>query len=441
MLRDGFEDYEYLYVLAGGQPQVDVANAADAQADKMITGLTSYTRNSEFAYNLRRLIGLKNGGEIATIPDINPPPTHPRAEGAPGNYYINFQDPAGRPTANPLVVGGKTYMKIGAEDYSATAGYGWYSPPEAHWMTTYLDSGPNVLQRSILYSDYGRPATFEFDLPNGAYDVTVSVGWQGRAYGHNYIDIEGQVFVNDEAASPYLVRTQRVAIHDNKLTMAMGIFDEYTMLNYLDIEAAGPTAAFVANVTSGETPLTVQFSDASQNGPTAWEWDFENDGTVDATTQNASHTYTEPGVYSVRLRVSNDGGSDEEIKANHITTWLPAVNNLHITYAFTTTDTLVATLRWTPLTQAATTTLRYTHTLITDANWSAATLINDSLPGDAGGMTAILPYTTTLSLPYNGGTYYFALKSQNAAGEWLGLSNNAFWPSISVYLPVILRNS
>ncbi len=440
MLRDGFEDYEYLYVLAGGQPQVDVTNAADAQANKMITGLTSYTRNSEFAYNLRRLIGLKNGGEIATIPDINPPPTHPRAEGAPGNYYINFQDPAGQPTANPLVVNGKTYMKIGSEDYNATDGYGWYSPPDAHWMTTYLGSGPNVLQRSILYSDYGRPATFEFDLPNGAYDVTVSAGWQGKTYNHNYIAIEGQIFVNDEATSPYLVRTQRVTINDNKLTMAMGIFDEYTMLNYLDIEAAGPTAAFVADETSGPVPLTVQFSDASQNGPTAWEWDFENDGTVDATTQSASHIYTEPGVYSVRLRVSSDGGSDEEVKQNLITTWLPAVSGLRITDAYTTSDSLVATLRWTPLAQAVTTTLRYTHTRITDENWDAAAVISDSLPGSAGGLTAVLPYTTALSLPYEGGTYYFALKSQDASGQWLGLSNNAFWPSISVYLPVILRD-
>jgi hypothetical protein len=41
------------------------------------------------------------------------------------------------------------------------------------------------------------------------------------------------------------VRTKEVVIKDNKLTMAMGIFDEYTMLNYLDVEAqagASPTA-------------------------------------------------------------------------------------------------------------------------------------------------------------------------------------------------------
>ena len=243
LMRDGLEDYEYLYTLSGGQPAVGLANSADPQVNKIITGLTSYTRDGEFMYNLRHLIGLKNGGEIAAIPDIQPPPTHPRAQGLPGNYYINFQDPAGQPTADPLIVNGKTYLKIGPSDYNQTAGFGWYSPPDAHWLTAWLSSGPNVLQRSVLYSDWGRPATWEFDLPNGEYNVTLSVGWQGGNYPHQKVDIEGVSFVNDEGTTPaasYLVRTKPVYVADHKLTLSMGIFNEYTMLNYLDIVAANP---------------------------------------------------------------------------------------------------------------------------------------------------------------------------------------------------------
>jgi hypothetical protein len=241
LMRDSLEDYEYLYVLTGGRPEVDQANDADPHVDKIISGLTSYTRDGEFMYNLRRLIGLKNGGEIPTIPNIQPPAGHPRAEGEPSDYYINFQDPQGGPSADPLIVNGNTYMKIGWNEYEAdtSLGYGWYGDM-AHVMTQYLDSGPNVLQRSILYDDWGRQKVFEFDLPNGTYSVTVSVGWEGRTYSHHKIDIEGLSFVDDEAttpASPYIVRTKPVTITDNKLTMAMGIFDEYTMLNYLDIEA------------------------------------------------------------------------------------------------------------------------------------------------------------------------------------------------------------
>ena len=356
LMRDSLEDYEYLYVLNGGQPVVDQANAADTQANKIVAGLTSYTRNSEFMYNLRRLIGLKNGNEIAVIPDIQPPSTHPRAEGPPGNYYINFQDPAGAPMANPLVVNGKTYLKIGWNEYEAdtSLGYGWYGDM-AHVMYAYLDSGPNVLQRSIIYDDWGRQKTFEFDLPNGEYRVTVSVGWQDRTYSHQKVDIEGVSFVNDEAttpANPYLVRTKTIDIADNKLTLSMGLFDEYTMLNYLDIET----------------------------------------------------TYVPPS----------------------------AVNDLRVTTAITDTDTLTATLQWTPLTAALTTTICYSTASITDADWASAAMIINTLPGGQNSYTA--------SVPYVGGITYFALKSQTAAGAWSDLSNNAFWPQQRVFLPIILRN-
>ncbi len=437
LMRDSLEDYEYLYVLSGGQPEVDLTNTADTQADKIISGLTSYTRHSEFMYNLRRLIGLKNGGEIAEIPDIQPPGAHPRTEGPPGDYYINFQDPAGGPTADPLVVNEKEYMKIGWNEYEAdtSLGYGWYGDM-AHVMYQYLDSGPNELQRSIIYDDWGRQKTFEFDLPNGAYSVTVSVGWEGGDYEHHRVAIEGVSFVDDEAttsSAPYIIRTKPVAIADNKLTMEMGIFDEYTMLNYLDIEAIipKPVADFAAGQTSGPVPLTVHFTDTSTNSPTNWEWDFENDGVVDTTTQHPTHTYEAVGVYSVKLRVTNETGSAEIVKENFITAILPAVTDLRVVHAVTDTDTLTATLQWTPLAQAITTTLRYSITRIFEGNWTAAILITDVLPSAVGEFTA--------NVPYDQGTRYFALKSRDDKGAWLGLSNVAFWPSYKVYLPLILR--
>jgi PKD repeat protein len=237
LMRDSLEDYEYLYVFnQSSQPEVDQVNAADHQVDKIISGLTSYTRNDQFMYNLRWQIGLKNGNEIQTIPDIQPPNQHPRTLGEPGNYYINFQEPDNKPLDNPLIIDQKSYMKIGWNEYSETNGYGWFGDMQ-HVMYRYLDSGTDPRQNSILYDDWGRQKTFEFDLPNGQYQVTVSVGWHGRSYAHNQIDIEGVSFVSDEVSDPYIVRTREIEIKDNKLTMQMGIFNEYTMLNYMDIEA------------------------------------------------------------------------------------------------------------------------------------------------------------------------------------------------------------
>ncbi len=69
-----------------------------------------------------------------------------------------------------------------------------------------------------------------------------------------------------------------------------------------------PEAAFVLNVTSGASPLTVSFVDASMNSPSAWAWDF-GDGT-NSTEQNPVHTYAEEGLYTVTLSVENEFGAN-----------------------------------------------------------------------------------------------------------------------------------
>jgi PKD repeat protein len=79
-----------------------------------------------------------------------------------------------------------------------------------------------------------------------------------------------------------------------------------------------PVADFSATPTSGAAPLTVSFTDASTNAPTGWAWDFQNDGTIDATAQNPSFTYPAAGTYTVRLTATNLGGSDPETKTGMI---------------------------------------------------------------------------------------------------------------------------
>ncbi|MEM9546580.1 MAG: PKD domain-containing protein [Bacteroidota bacterium] len=54
--------------------------------------------------------------------------------------------------------------------------------------------------------------------------------------------------------------------------------------------------------------LTVQFSEECV-GEVSYQWDFQNDGTIDDTGPNPSFTYTEAGNYDVRLVVSD--GSQE----------------------------------------------------------------------------------------------------------------------------------
>ena len=54
-----------------------------------------------------------------------------------------------------------------------------------------------------------------------------------------------------------------------------------------------------ADPAEGTAPLTVSFTAAADLGASQYEWDFDGDGTVDATTSepSAEHTYPEPGTY------------------------------------------------------------------------------------------------------------------------------------------------
>ncbi|MEM7550565.1 MAG: PKD domain-containing protein [Bacteroidota bacterium] len=65
----------------------------------------------------------------------------------------------------------------------------------------------------------------------------------------------------------------------------------------------GQTADFSADVVSGCSPLTVQFSDESSGNPTGWNWNFGNGNT--SNDQNPSATYITPGVYNVSLTLNN----------------------------------------------------------------------------------------------------------------------------------------
>ena len=80
-----------------------------------------------------------------------------------------------------------------------------------------------------------------------------------------------------------------------------------------------PVANFNATPLAGLFPLTVNFEDTSLNSPTAWAWDFDNDGIYDSTEQNPTFTYSEPGTYSVKLTAISPYGSDTIIKSSYIT--------------------------------------------------------------------------------------------------------------------------
>jgi len=78
-----------------------------------------------------------------------------------------------------------------------------------------------------------------------------------------------------------------------------------------------PAVSFIANVTTGSVPFSVQFLDSSTNSPTAWVWSFGDGGA--STLQNPVHTYTTEGTYTVTLTATNSAGSNTSSQTGYIT--------------------------------------------------------------------------------------------------------------------------
>ena len=93
-----------------------------------------------------------------------------------------------------------------------------------------------------------------------------------------------------------------------KLTVSDG---ELTSLDSILIsvwEIGSPIADFSFDPVEGYTPLEVIFTDESQPGSypiTSWEWDFNDNGTIDSYVQNPTYTYTEVSDYTIKLTVSD----------------------------------------------------------------------------------------------------------------------------------------
>ncbi|UCE17300.1 MAG: VCBS repeat-containing protein [Gemmatimonadota bacterium] len=79
-------------------------------------------------------------------------------------------------------------------------------------------------------------------------------------------------------------------------------------------------AYFQTDEVSGHAPLTIQFTNFSNalQPLTSWAWDFENDGTTDSEEHDPVWTYTQPGIYSVSLKVSDGTITYTQVRESYI---------------------------------------------------------------------------------------------------------------------------
>jgi parallel beta-helix repeat protein len=163
------------------------------------------------------------------------------------------------------------------------------------WLNNVIGNRVEILTENIVHSP--NPITYTYN--GGTYTSYL---------GNYYFDFSGADTDGNGVGTP---------------AYSYGTYgDGYPLMgqyaNYIETTLIAPTAVFIADVTSGTAPLTVEFTDQSAGLIDSYAWDFENDGTVDSTAQSPSYTYSTVGTYTVKLTVTNTAGSDSEVKTGYI---------------------------------------------------------------------------------------------------------------------------
>ena len=97
------------------------------------------------------------------------------------------------------------------------------------------------------------------------------------------------------------------------LSLLLGTLSGCDLFNK-DDETEAPEASFSVNETSGTAPVTVTFTDTSEDGSDdiyQWLWEFGDGNT--SSLQNPQHDYPIPGTYTVSLTVTSEDGADTDL--------------------------------------------------------------------------------------------------------------------------------
>jgi hypothetical protein len=165
-------------------------------------------------------------------------------------------------------------------------------------------------KRYITIQWYGNPVT----LANGATLCTLNFNYisvTGASCGLNWFD--------NGPSCEYADGSSNVLI------------DNPTSTYYKNGGVAPPLAAnFMADNLVPADNATVQFTDLSTGGATAWEWSFNRATVVFVNgtnyhSQNPKVQFTEGGLYTVTLTASNIYLTDPEVKADYIRAGTPGI--------------------------------------------------------------------------------------------------------------------
>ncbi len=234
---------------------------------------------------------------------------------APTSWAWTFGDGSTSTERNPS----HRYTAAGTYTVNLTATNG--AGHDTETKTNYITVNPAVVVPVAAFSandttpDVGQTVVFTDASSNAP------TSWSWTVEGTAGTDYEFVDATSATSQHPHVEFLKAGTYDVSLIATNAGGSDTETKTSYITVTApvAVPVAAFTGSPTSGTAPLTVQFTDQSTNDPTSWAWEFGDGNTTNATVKNPVHTYTAAGNYTVNLTVTNDGGSDSEVRTGYVT--------------------------------------------------------------------------------------------------------------------------
>lgn len=255
------------------------------------------------------------------------PGAHPTSGYAPLTVYFttNGEDPAGTIEVFRWDFDGDgtwdTYDTV-ARDYTRT-----YYTPGTYNATLYVQSSTGATATaSVTITVENNPpvATAEVIPSNGAVPLTVQLIGSGTDQDGSIIlyewDFDGDGVYDWSSPSTGNTTHTYAAVGTYQAAFRVTDNDGATAtVSALTVEVrvgppGSPSATAYANPTSGNAPLTVNFSGTAtdpDNNIVLYEWDFDNDEVYDwssASSASTTHTYTQAGTQVAALRVTDETG-------------------------------------------------------------------------------------------------------------------------------------
>lgn len=165
----------------------------------------------------------------------------------------------------------------------------------------------------------------------GQFFISANSTYTSTTFTNNYLyyrirEASGTIYLDGSTDGIGYTNIKSALASNYGLDTTQLIARPYFVLNSTDVGYASigafnvelePAAEFTQSISSGNTPLTVNFTDQSNFAPTNWSWDFGDSTT--SSVQNPSKTYSTPGTYTVSLTSSKTGTSRSVTKTNLIT--------------------------------------------------------------------------------------------------------------------------